>query len=90
MLKPIRLFGDPVLADIAKTHGRSVAQVALRWLLQQEVAAIPFSSNPQRIADNFAVFDFVLTADEMRRIAALQRPDGRIANPVGRVPGGWD
>ena len=85
-----RLFGDPVLADIAKTHGRSVAQVALRWLLQQEVAAIPFSSNPQRIADNFAVFDFVLTADEMRRIAALQRPDGRIANPVGRVPGGWD
>jgi diketogulonate reductase-like aldo/keto reductase len=85
-----RLFGDPVLADIAKTHGRSVAQVALRWLLQQEVAAIPFSSNPQRIADNFAVFDFVLTADEMRRIAALKRPDGRIANPVGRVPGGWD
>jgi diketogulonate reductase-like aldo/keto reductase len=67
-----------------------VAQVALRWLLQQEVAAIPFSSNPQRIADNFAVFDFVLTADEMRRIAALKRPDGRIANPVGRVPGGWD
>jgi diketogulonate reductase-like aldo/keto reductase len=85
-----RLFADPVLTDIAMAHGRSVAQVALRWLLQQHVAAIPFSSNPQRIADNFEVFDFALTGDEMRRIAALKRPDGRIANPVGRVPGGWD
>ena len=85
-----RLFADPVLADIATAHGRSVAQVALRWLLQQGVASIPFSSNPQRIADNFAVFDFALTEDEMHRIAALKRPDGRIANPVGRVPGGWD
>lgn len=85
-----RLFADPVLADIATAHGRTVAQVALRWLLQQDVASIPFSSNPQRIADNFAVFDFALAEDEMRRIAALKRPDGRIANPVGRVPGGWD
>ena len=85
-----RLFGDPVLADIARAHGRSVAQVALRWLLQQDVASIPFSSKPERIADNFGVFDFVLSDDEMRRIAALKRPDGRVANPAGRVPGGWD
>jgi len=85
-----RLFGDPVLAEIAQTHGRSVAQVALRWLLQQDVAPIPFSSKPQRIADNFDVFDFTLDGDEMNRIAALKRADGRVANPVGRVPGGWD
>src|SRR3569833_4182890 len=85
-----RLFGDPLLADIAKAHGRSVAQVALRWLLQQGVASIPFSSKPERIADNFGVFDFVLSDDDMRRIAALKRPDGRVANPAGRVPGGWD
>jgi diketogulonate reductase-like aldo/keto reductase len=85
-----RLFGDPVLADIAKARGRSVAQVALRWLIQQNVAPIPFSSKPQRIADNFDVFDFVLSEDEMKRIAALKRPDGRVANPAGRVPGGWD
>ena len=85
-----RLFGDPVLADIARAHGRSVAQVALRWLLQQDVASIPFSSKPERIADNFGVFDFALTDDEMRRIAGLKRPDGRVANPAGRVPGGWD
>ena len=85
-----RLLGDPVLADIAAAHGRSVAQIALRWLIQQNVAAIPFSSNPQRIADNFNVFNFVLSDDEMKRIAALKRPDGRVANPAGRVPGGWD
>ncbi len=85
-----RLFGDPVLVDIGQQRERSVAQVALRWLLQQNVASIPFSSKPQRIADNFDVFDFNLSDDEMARIAALRRPDGRVANPVGRVPGGWD
>ena len=85
-----RLFGDPVLAEIAGQRGRSVAQIALRWLLQQDVAAIPFSSKPQRIADNFNVFDFTLTDVEMKRIAALKRSDGRVANPAGRVPGGWD
>ncbi len=85
-----RLFDDPVLNAIAKARGRSVAQIALRWLMQQNVAPIPFSSNPQRIADNFNVFDFELSDDEMARIAALKRADGRVANPVGRVPGGWD
>ncbi len=85
-----RLFSDPVLADIAGKRGRSIAQIALRWLLQQNVAAIPFSSKPQRIADNFNVFDFTLDDDEMKRIAALKRSDGRVANPAGRVPGGWD
>ncbi len=85
-----RLFCDPVLNDIATKRGRSVAQVALRWLLQQDVAPIPFSSNPQRIADNFNVFDFVLSDDEMTRISALKRANGRIANPSGRVSGGWD
>jgi len=85
-----RLFGDTVLAEIAEKRGRSIAQIALRWLLQQNVAAIPFSSKPQRIADNFNVFDFTLTDDEMKRIAALKRSDGRVANPSGRVPGGWD
>jgi diketogulonate reductase-like aldo/keto reductase len=85
-----RLFGDPVLDDIAETRGRSVAQIALRWLIQQDVAAIPFSSKPERIADNFDVFDFALDDDEMARIAALKRANGRVANPAGRVPGGWD
>lgn len=85
-----RLFSDPVLAEIAKARGKSIAQVALRWLMQQGVAAIPRSSNPARIADNFKVFDFTLSDDEMKRIDALKRPNGRIANPAGRVSGGWD
>jgi diketogulonate reductase-like aldo/keto reductase len=85
-----RLFSDPVLAEIGKARGKSIAQVALRWLMQQGVAAIPRSSNPQRIANNFKVFDFTLSDAEMARISALKRPDGRIANPVERVSGGWD
>jgi diketogulonate reductase-like aldo/keto reductase len=85
-----RLFSDPVLGEIARERGRTVAQVALRWLMQQNVAAIPRSSNPERIADNAKVFDFALSDAEMARISALKRPNGRIANPVERVSGGWD
>src|SRR5215467_10175937 len=85
-----RLFKDPVLGEIARQKGRTVAQVALRWLIQKGIVApIPRSSNPARIAENLAVLDFSLTDDEVKRINALKRPDGRIANPVGRVPA-WD
>jgi diketogulonate reductase-like aldo/keto reductase len=85
-----RLFGDAVLSEIAITRGRSIAQVALRWLIQQNVAAIPFSSKPERIADNFNVFDFELSGAEMARISALKQVALRVANPVERVSGGWD
>jgi len=85
-----RLFGDPVLAEIAATKGRTLAQIALRWLVQQGgIVPIPRSSNPARIAENFKVFDFELTDAEMTRIAALKRGNGRIANPIERV-GAWD
>jgi len=85
-----RLFTDPVLGEIAQSRGKSIAQIALRWLMQQGLGAIPRSSNPQRIADNFKVFDFTLSDDEMKQISALKRAGGRIANPSGRVSGGWD
>jgi diketogulonate reductase-like aldo/keto reductase len=85
-----RLFTDPVLGEIAKARGKSIAQIALRWLYQQNVASIPRSSNPQRIADNFNIFNFALSDEEMRQISALKRLNGRIANPVERVAGGWD
>ena len=84
-----RLFDDKVLGEIAQRKGRSLAQIALRWLMQQNVAAIPRSTNPARIADNLNVFDFTLSDDEMKRIGTLKRPDGRIADPKGRV-GPWD
>jgi len=85
-----RLIGDPVLADIARSHGKTVAQVALRWLMQQHIiAAIPRSSNATRIAENIDIFDFELGTADMARVAALKRPDGRTANPAGRAPQ-WD
>lgn len=85
-----RLFDDPVLRTIAQRAQRSVAQVVLRWLVQQgDIAPIPRSSNPQRIADNLQVFDFTLPEADMQQIHALARPDGRIANPKGRAPA-WD
>ena len=85
-----RLFEDPVLKDIARARGKTVAQVALRWLIQQEgVAAIPRSSSPARVTENFAVFDLVLSEDEMARIRALRTANIRIADPAGRAPL-WD
>jgi 2,5-diketo-D-gluconate reductase B len=85
-----RLLRDPVLADIAAHKGWTLAQVALRWLIQQGgVIPIPRSSNAKRMAENLNVFGFALTEDEMKRIAARKRPDGRIADPVGRAPA-WD
>jgi diketogulonate reductase-like aldo/keto reductase len=84
-----RLFSDPVLGEIAKQRGRTLAQIALRWAIQQGVAPIPRSSNPQRVAENAQVFDFTLSDDEMVRISALRRANGRIANPVERISG-WD
>ena len=85
-----RLLRDPVLADIAARKGRPLAQIALRWLVQQgNIIPIPRSSNPARMAENLGVFDFALSEEEMKRIAALKQPDGRIADPAGRAPA-WD
>ena len=85
-----RLINDPVIGEIARTRGKTVAQIALRWLVQQDgVVPIPRSSNPARMAENLDVFGFTLSEDEMARIAALKRPDARIADPVGRAPA-WD
>jgi diketogulonate reductase-like aldo/keto reductase len=63
---------DPVLQEIGSNHGKTAAQVSLRWSFQQpNVAAIPRSSKPEHIRANFDVFDFALSADEMTRISAL-------------------
>jgi 2,5-diketo-D-gluconate reductase B len=84
-----RLMDDDVIGEIARQKRKSVAQVALRWSIEQGVVPVPRSSNRQRIAENLAIFDFTLTEDEMRRIGELKRRDGRIANPAGRAPA-WD
>jgi len=84
-----RLIGDRAIGEIARAHSRTVAQIALRWAIQRGVVPIPRSSNPERIAENLDVFGFALSEDEMARIAALKRRDGRIADPAGRAPA-WD
>lgn len=64
-------FNDPVIVDIAQAHGKSTAQVMLRWHIQHGVQAIPKSVKPARIAENFDVFDFELTPEESSRIDSL-------------------
>jgi diketogulonate reductase-like aldo/keto reductase len=62
---------DPVIGQIAEAHGKSPAQVMLRWHLQQGRSVIPKSTKPERIAENFDVFDFDLTGDQIAAIDAL-------------------
>lgn len=64
-------FNNPVLKEVAAAHGKSAAQVALRFLLQSDVVLIPKSVHKERMEENFNVFDFALTDDEMARIEAL-------------------
>jgi diketogulonate reductase-like aldo/keto reductase len=64
-------FADPKLLEIARQHGKSAAQVMLRWHLQKGRSAIPKSVKPARIAENFAVFDFELTREQLAAIDAL-------------------
>ena len=67
------LFTNVTLTSIAAAHGKSVAQVVLRWLTQRGVVAIPKSVNPDRIAQNFDIFDFKLTDGEMEVVKSLDQ-----------------
>lgn len=75
-----KVADDPTLKDIARAHDKTPGQVALRWLIQQEVIAIPRTAKESRAAENFDIFDFQLSAEEMDRIHALARPDGRLGD----------
>ena len=67
------MLNQPVLREIAAAHGKTTAQVILRWNLQKGVAVIPGSSNPGHIHENISIFDFELTDKDMERIAALNK-----------------
>lgn len=84
-----KLLDDPVLTALASDKNKTVAQIVLRWFVQQEVIPIPKTVTPQRMKENIDVFDFSLTEAEMKRIHALARPDGRLVDPKGRAPT-WD
>ena len=65
------IFKHPVLAALAQKHGKSVAQVILRWLNQRGIAVIPKSITPARVLENAQIFDFELSADDMAQITPL-------------------
>ena len=69
------LFNDPVIAGIAAAHGKSSAQVIIRWHLQAGNICIPGSSNEQHIIEDYDVWDFELTDEEMAQMEALERDD---------------
>ncbi|HKR90487.1 MAG TPA: aldo/keto reductase [Phenylobacterium sp.] len=72
------LLKHPVIARIAARHGRTPAQAIIRWHVEQRLVVIPKSANPERIAENFEVFDFRLDDEDMSAIAALDDPMGRM------------
>lgn len=77
------LIGTSEIEDIAKRHGKTAAQILLRWHVQQPgVVAIPKSGDQQRIAQNLDVFDFALSEAEMAALFGLSRPDGRLIDPA--------
>jgi diketogulonate reductase-like aldo/keto reductase len=83
------VLDDGAVCDVAARHGRTPAQVVLRWHVQQDgVAAIPKSANAQRIAENLDVFGFTLSDADMRAVSGLAQPDGRMVAP-GWSPS-WD
>ncbi len=81
---------NPVIREIAAAHGRTPAQVALRWLVQQsDVGVVPRALEFSEIEENIAIFDFALRDDEMARIATLQDRNLRVVDPAVRRPV-WD
>ena len=87
-----RSFDEPVLLTIGGRYGKSAAQVMLRWHIQKGIQVIPKSTKPERIAENFDVFDFELTGDELAQIDALDtgtrggpEPEAITLETFGRV-----
>jgi diketogulonate reductase-like aldo/keto reductase len=85
-----RVFEEPLLREIAATRRKTVAQIVLRWLLQQdEVIALSRTTKVERVTGNLKVFDFALSDAEMTAIHGLATADSRIVSPTGLAPF-WD
>lgn len=80
---------DEGLQQIGAEYGKTAAQVALRWIVQQGFVALSKTANPGRAAENAAIFDFTLSDEHMARISGLARADGRIISPENLSPE-WD
>ena len=79
-IKPTAMLADPVVAGLAERHGRTPAQVVLRWHTQRGYVPIPKSASPQRQAENLAIFDFVLADDELAALDALDRGEEHVTD----------
>jgi 2,5-diketo-D-gluconate reductase B len=75
-----RIKTDPILAGIGRAHRKSPAQICLRWLVQQNVSAIPRTSKIERLSENVDIFDFELTDEDMLQIAQLHSAGGRLTD----------
>jgi 2,5-diketo-D-gluconate reductase A len=69
------MLQDPVIAALAQQHGRTTAQIVLRWATQQGFSTAPKSADPVRMAQNISIFDFTLSQAEMNAISGLHRVD---------------
>jgi 2,5-diketo-D-gluconate reductase B len=85
-----RVFSDPTLKEIAARHGKTIAQIVLRWLVQQRgMVALSRTTRIDRLAQNLTVFDFELDGADMATIHSLGTADSRIVDPPGLAPV-WD
>lgn len=85
-----KVMDRPVLQELAERHGKTPAQVTLRWLVQQDnVIAIPRSSSEKRVEENFDIWDFTLDDSEMKAVSAIGSPGGRLVDLEGYSPA-WD
>lgn len=78
-LAKARFLDHPVLVEIARKHGKTPAQIVLRWHLENEIVAIPKTVHEERMKENFSIFDFSLDPEDRRGLEALDRPH-RISN----------
>src|SRR5690606_10813562 len=77
-----RLLDEPVVNLIAKAHKKTPAQVLIRWSIQRGIVTIPKSATPERIGENFDIFDFKLTSKEIEQLNSLNK-NHRYIDPVG-------
>lgn len=68
-----KVMADPVVTEIAKKHGKTYAQIMLRWCVEKDLIVLPKSSTPARVRENLAIFDFTLDSGDMDRLAGLDR-----------------